>query len=514
VAGKSGGKYRILAHLRGGDVTESSLVTVEDGGELAVLKRLKLGADAEPAALERFTNEATICKLFDHPNLAKLLQAGMDEGAPVLVFEYVEGVSLARLRSRAQKSGGPMPPAIALRIVAGIAQGLAHAHGLKDADGKPLQVVHRDVSPENVIVTYDGEVKIVDFGMATTVHTAAKSREDRVKGNVAYMAPEQVRRDYKLDARADIFALGVILWELLTGQRFWDGMAEVDVLKKLGDDTPFSGPRIVVSSLPEPLDKLCADAIHKVRDERIESVEQFVEQFKDVVKKTGFKATAEEVGEFVTKLFEEERTKMRALVEEARLAAAEPEVKKPLPAVGAPKAGDSNPLVDKESDPRIRFGIATPQEEPAKRIIEIVPVEIPPSRDRRFGYVMAAAAVAVISVGAIVAITHPSEEKKVEDLKPYEPPVRPSTATTTPAPSASEAEPEEVTIDVSVTPPQAKLSVDGVPVSNPHRRRVVPAKFQHSLHAEAEGYEPRTMTVIFDKERSIELALVPAKKKP
>lgn len=511
MAGRSGGKYRILAHLRGGDITESSLVSIEEGGGLAVLKRLKLGADAEPSVMDRFKNEAVICKMLDHPNLAKLLEAGMDEGAPVLVFEYLEGVSLARLRSRAVREAGGMPKEIALRIVAGIAQGLAHAHGLKDADGKPLQVVHRDVSPENVIVTYDGEVKLVDFGLATTAQTASKSREDRVKGNVAYMAPEQVRRDYKLDARADIFALGVILWELLTGQRFWEGMAEVDVVKKLGDETPFAGPRIVVSSLPEPLDELCADAIHKVRDERIESAEQFVERFKDVVKKTGLKATAEEVGEFVTKLFEDERTKMRALIEDARLTPEGGEAKKPLPAVGPPPTGSSNPLVDKQSDPKLRFGVATPEEEPPKRIIEIVAVPIQPSSDRRFGYIMAAAAVAVIAVGAIFAITHPAEEKKVEDLKPYEPPVRPSA--TASAPSETEEE-EEVTIDVSVTPPQAKLTVDGVAVSNPHRRRVVPAKFQHSIRAEAEGYETRTMSTAFDKERSIEIALTPLPRTP
>jgi eukaryotic-like serine/threonine-protein kinase len=516
VTAKSGGKYRILAHLRGGDATESSLVSIENGtsatsGGLAVVKRLKLGADTEPEVMERFKNEAILCKLFDHPNLAKLYEAGMDDGAPVLVFEYVEGVSLARLRSRSVREGGAMPKAIALRIVAGIAQGLMHLHGLKDASGKPLQVVHRDVSPENVIVTYDGEVKIVDFGMATMASAAAQSRANRVKGNVAYMAPEQAKADYKLDARADIFALGVILWELLTGKRFWEGKSEVEVLAKLGDDSPMPGPRTVVAALPEPLDKLTSDAIHKVRDERIESVEQFIEQFKDVGKKTGMKATAEEVGEFVTSLFEDERQKMRAIIEEARLEAAGGE-KKPLAVVGPPPTSSGSSLVDKESDPRLRFGIAPADQQPAKRIIEVIVAETPPSADRRFGYMMAAAAVAVLGGIAIFAFTHPGEEKKVEE-KPYEPPVRP-TATTPPAVSTEVNEPSEVSIEVRVTPPQAKLVVDGIEKPNPFITRVVPAKFQHAIRAEAEGFETRTMSVQFDKERSIEIALVPAKKKP
>ena len=141
VSRAAGGKFRILAHLRGGETTEASLVAVESGSAgaapgLAVMKRLKLGADAEPELLERFSDEARLCKRLDHPNLTKLLEAGQDEDGPVLVFEYVEGASLARLRSRALKRGSGVPLPIALHIVKELAKGLAYAHALTDEAGK------------------------------------------------------------------------------------------------------------------------------------------------------------------------------------------------------------------------------------------------------------------------------------------------------------------------------------------------------------------------------------------
>jgi serine/threonine protein kinase len=500
-------KYRIIAHVRGGEATETSVVAVEGetaeaaGSGLAVMKRLKLGADAEPELLERFADEARLCKRFDNVNLTQLLEAGQDADGPVLVFEYLEGPSLARLRSRAVRRGGGVPVAITLRIVRQIAKGLAYLHALTDEDGKPLKVVHRDVSPDNVTVTYDGEVKISDFGMATTVASTAKSRADRVKGNVAYMAPEQARAEFALDARADLFALGVIMWELLTGKRMWEGLSEVDVLARLSDDAPLPTARSVVPTLPEEVDALCKQALEKVRDERFDAATDFLEVTQKLIAKPELKASAEELGEFVTSLFEEERDKMRALVEDSRTTTADEE--KALPAIGAPRAADASKLVDAESDPNLRFGVVAPDEEPLKRVVEVI--QVAPSPDRRFAYLMGAIVVVVLGVVAVVALTSAPEKKVVE--APWTPPVRPS-ATTPPATSAYK-EPEVVTIEIRVTPSDAKLFVDGVRTDNPHVTRVVPAAFQHTVHAEAEGYEPRDMTMAFDRERTTEIALTP-----
>lgn len=511
------GKYRILAHLRGGEATETSLVALEakDSTEkrpqLGVLKRLKLGADAEPRALEQFAVEAALCKKLDHPNISKLLEAGQHAGEPVLVFEYVEGVTLARLRSRALRQEKGLPPSLALFIVREIGKGLAAAHGLKDENGKSLGLVHRDVSPENVFVTYDGDVKLTDFGMATTVQSAAKSRADRVKGNVAYMAPEQARSEYALDARADIFALGVILWELLIGKRLWEGLSEVDVLARLADDTPLPGPKSVVAELPTVIDELCSQALKKVRDERFDSVDDFLAALEKAQAKTGLDGSRQELAHFVTMMFADELIKQRTVIDEAT---AKPADKSgPLPAIGAPRASGADKLNDVESDPKLRFGVATPQEEPSKRVVEVVEIPVPQaaSSDKRFAYAMGAAALAVVGIVTVVLLTSPPEKKNV-DPGPYIAPTRP-TASAAPGDSAYK-EPTEITIDIRVTPPEAKLFVDGVQVTNPHRRTVVPGTFNHSIRAEAPGFETRTASALFDKERSIELALTPTPTKP
>ncbi len=510
------GKYRIVAHLRGGEATEASLVAVESGtaiaqaqggGGLAVMKRLKLGNDAEPRLLERFADEARLCKQLDHPNLAKLLAAGQDDDGPVLVFEYLEGPSLARLRSRAVRRGSGVPVPIALYIVREIATGLAYAHALADENEKPLKVVHRDVSPENVTVTYEGVVKLTDFGMATTVASTAKSREDRVKGNVAYMAPEQARAEFSLDPRADLFALGVIFWELLTGRRLWEGLAEVDVLARLADDKPLPEVRTVAPAVPADVEALSTQALAKVRDERFDSAADFLEAVDKLFEKhPELRASAKDVGTFVTELFADEREKMRAVVEESRTAA---DSNAALPVIGTPRAPGTSSFADIESDPRLRFGVVPPDEAPVKRVVEVIAVD--PEPDRKFKYVMAAVVVLVLGVVTIVAVTSPKEEKKTE-YKPYVPPSRPSSSAQIAA--AASGEPQEVTIDIRVTPPEAKLFVDGVRTNNPYRTRVVPAAFRHAIRAEADGYETRTQTVEFDRERSIEIALVPAPKTP
>jgi hypothetical protein len=210
----------------------------------------------------------------------------------------------------------------------------------------------------------------------------------------------------------------------------------------------------------------------------------------------------------VSTLFADERQKMRELVEEARALSPSDAQQKALPAVGAPPPSNPNPFVDVESEPRLRFGVVPKEDEPSRRVIE-VSIPPPPPPDRTFTYIMAAAAAVLLGVIAIVATSKP--EATTTDSKPYEPPVRPTTPA---APSASYKEPEEVTIDIRVNPISAKLFVDGVAVTNPHRTRVVPAAFKHSIRAEADGYETRTQTVAFDKERSIEIALLPAEKKP
>lgn len=511
------GRYHLIAHLGGGATSDVSLAKPDASSEIAklsVIKRLKLGADAESDVAALFSGEAALCLRLDHPNIARAFEAGEDADGPFLVLEYVEGQSLARIRSRARRRAAGVPRALALHIVKEMAAGLAYAHALEDEAGKPLKIVHRDVSPENVIVTYTGTTKLIDFSVATAAVPSTKARAGVFKGSVAYIAPEQARSDVKLDARADVFATGLVLWELLAGKRMWEGMSEADVMARLADSTPLPSVRTVVPDVPEALDALCSQALAKVRDDRFDSAVELLEAIEKVSKAPELKTTPREVGDFVTSLFEDEQEKMRAVVDGALAPpAAGAEA---LPRLGPLPPTSANAFVDVETDPSLWIGAGPAAAAPAAaqapapaptplRIVEVLRVEQGPSRDRRFAFATAGAVLIAFAVVAVVALTTKKDPEK--PLVTADP--RPTATAMEPATSAF-AEPEEVTIEITVRPLTGRLFVDGVksPVV-PHRVKVVRGKYTHEVRAEADGFEPRTMTIVFDRDRSIDIALTP-----
>ena len=192
-----GGRYHLIAHLGGGASADVSLAKTDAAApppagvrappQLVVVKRLKLGADAETEVAAQFLEEARLAVRLGHPNIAKAYEAGEGPEGPFLVLEYLEGQTLARIRSRANRRGTGVPRAIAIHIAMEVAAGLAYAHDLKDAASKPLRIVHRDVSPENIVVTYSGATKLVDFSASPL----AGAKPDAVppRGTVAYRAP-------------------------------------------------------------------------------------------------------------------------------------------------------------------------------------------------------------------------------------------------------------------------------------------------------------------------------------
>jgi eukaryotic-like serine/threonine-protein kinase len=349
-----GGRYALIAHLGGGAVSDVSLAKI-DGGEpdsakVVVVKRLKFGADAEPKVSAQFAAEASLAMQLNHPNIAQALEASADDDGPFLVLEYLEGVTLARLRSRAQRRAGGLPRAIVLHIVTEVATGLAYAHALEDQAGKSLRLVHRDLSPENILVTYEGTAKLIDFGVALAA-TPAEARAGGMKGNLAYMAPEQARPGVTLDARADVFALGVVLWELLAGKRMWEGLSEADVLARLADETPLHSVRTIAPDVTPELDAICVQALAKVRDDRVDSAFELREAIDKASTAPELRTTTREVAELVSSLFEDEREKMRALVAEAvaRPAAAAAS----LPRLSVAPPPPANAFVDADSDPSL-----------------------------------------------------------------------------------------------------------------------------------------------------------------
>lgn len=221
--------YRYERRLGGGGMAEVFLASVvgTQGFERPVaIKRVLPAFSGEHEFADMFVNEARISAMLRHPNIVQVLDFDRDHaGQLFLVMEYVDGVDLDALMRR-----GKLPVVIAVHVVGEVLAGLAHAHEKAGPDGQPLGLVHRDISPQNVLVSWDGAVKISDFGIAKAMRSSSVAVSGLVKGKPLYMAPEQVLHPELVDHRADLFAVGVILYELLTGERVYRGASHEEIL--------------------------------------------------------------------------------------------------------------------------------------------------------------------------------------------------------------------------------------------------------------------------------------------
>ncbi|MBL8954109.1 MAG: serine/threonine protein kinase, partial [Myxococcaceae bacterium] len=189
---------------------------------VVVVKRISEGLSADPLFVEMFLDEARIAAQLNHPNIVQIYDLGEHEGAYYIAMEYLHGEDLASVMRAAIGNRAPLSHSFAARIVANAAEGLASAHARVGLDGKPLNVVHRDVSPQNIFITYDGIVKVLDFGVAKARNRASVTSGGQVKGKFSYMSPEQARGG-DVDPRTDVWALGVVLFETATQTRLFEG---------------------------------------------------------------------------------------------------------------------------------------------------------------------------------------------------------------------------------------------------------------------------------------------------
>src|SRR6478609_2122263 len=205
------GRYRLIAEIGRGGMAEVYLALLEGDlgfNKLLVLKRIRPELAEDPEMMAMFLDEARLSARLHHANVVETHEVAQEDGHTFMVMEYLEGQSLHRILHRLRRHGG-LPKAMHFQILADMLAGLHHAHELSDWDETPLGVVHRDVTPQNVFVTYDGRVKVVDFGIAKVRGASSETRAGVVKGKVAYMAPEQARGE-PVDRRTDIFAAGVM----------------------------------------------------------------------------------------------------------------------------------------------------------------------------------------------------------------------------------------------------------------------------------------------------------------
>jgi serine/threonine-protein kinase len=225
-----------------------------DFRKLKVVKHLRSDLACQPTFLQAFLDEARLAARLNHPNVVQTNEVGFDGEHYFLEMEYLEGQSLEMLLR-----GAPPPQPVGLFVLCEVLAGLHYAHELTDTDGTPLWVVHRDVTPHNVFVTYDGTVKLLDFGIAKAAGASQETSTRVIKGKAAYMSPEQAGRR-PVDRRADVFSAGVILWRLLVGKKLWEDASDEQIFHRLAEgDIP--APRSVSGETPAALEALCMKAL-------------------------------------------------------------------------------------------------------------------------------------------------------------------------------------------------------------------------------------------------------------
>jgi serine/threonine-protein kinase len=242
-------------------------LTAEGGFARSVaIKRLHPQFAHDPDFVAMFLEEARIAARIRHPNVVPVLDVVSTDGELFLVMEYVQGETVTRLTrvSRSRNRIVPMP--IALAIASDMLMGLHAAHEAKDENGQPLDIVHRDISPHNVMVGRDGVSRVLDFGIAKASTSSSATREGEVKGKFAYMSPEQLS-SMKADRRADVFAASIVLWEMLTGQRLFAGNDPAGIVGKVLHGT-IDPPGKVAGGLPQAIDDLVMKGLARNRDER------------------------------------------------------------------------------------------------------------------------------------------------------------------------------------------------------------------------------------------------------
>jgi serine/threonine protein kinase len=342
-------------------MAEIHLARAADSDRLVVLKKLHPRLQIEPEYIQMFHDEAVIASMLHHPNLVEVYELGLDGEQHYIAMEYLHGHDLSRTLRRMRSQRLPLMFQQAITIVREVAAGLHYAHERVGDDGNLLNIIHRDVSPHNVFLTYSGEVKVVDFGIAKANSQVARTRTGVLKGKVAYMSPEQAMGE-PVDRRTDVFSIGIVLWELTTGRWLYRRKSELETLKAVVEsDAP--KPSSVRPDYPKDLEKIVMKALARSATKRWSTAGELRSALDELARSWHFRPSPLMIGKLMATAFADEVSAW----EEARAAGSSlathlrtrPDVAEPADALGTdPEEGV---LLDTRRAP---LELPEPKEEP------------------------------------------------------------------------------------------------------------------------------------------------------
>jgi len=481
-----------MALLGQGGMADVYLACTQGPGGFQKLLVVKLARfSGDPMFSTMFLDEARLAAQLNHPHVVQTYEVGEEGSRHYLVMEYLDGANLARLRQRARRANKTIPLRLSLQIVVDVLEGLAYAHQARGIDGRPLNIVHRDMTPSNIIITSSGVAKILDFGIAKGADTQSFTQTGRFSGKVNYMPPEQLRGE-SVDHRADIFSAGVILAESIINDRFWGDLNPAMVAAKLntGDLPKLDN----VPDLDPELRRICERALAPNRDDRYPNAAIFRTDLNRFLQKTGGSIENEEIAAFVHEYTTKDREKLQRVVDGTlRRAMKPPPITTPpeLPSIeNTPSSGRgaSNAAEATEG--------ATIRHRTHPAIDDEVQIEVTSPKKmslrKRLLVMCAAAAVTVIIVLVVANVLS-------RDSKPTG--ATPSTAM--------------VRFEVLVSPPEATVALDGQPLGgNPYVGTFPRDSKVHELIVKADGYEPQTRKLTLEQDQVLQLSLSAVKPPP
>lgn len=299
----SGHDIRIIKKLDSGGMAEvylGEIVGPRGISKRVAIKRILPHLGKHEKFVSMFLDEARLAMNLSHANIVQTFEVGIHEDSYFIVMEYIDGASLKHLLTYLQERDTLIPVPIAVYIAMEVGKGLAYAHKARDSRGRPLNIVHRDVSPPNILISTQGEVKVVDFGLAKAASQLENTEPGIIKGKFSYLSPEALM-GLDIDHRADIFSLGIVLFEMLTGRRLFYGSSDLETVKQV--ERAYVPSVVALNpNVPYDLELVLRKALRRDRDERYQSCDQFVEDLNNVLFSHGLRVTSKDVARLIRQI--------------------------------------------------------------------------------------------------------------------------------------------------------------------------------------------------------------------